>query len=201
MDIRQATIADITGMQNANLMNLPENYVFRYYLYHATTWPQASFVATDASGTKIVGYVLAKLEEEEQKDGVPHGHVTSLSVMRTYRRMGLAGKLMELALRSLYECYGAKFVSLHVRKSNRAALHLYRDTLKFDVKEISKAYYGDGEDAYAMQKDLETLDDLDALFEATSDDDFLIEAVQNLNLTESGKLVTETESEAKTETA
>lgn len=96
MNIRQATVADIPGMQNANLMNLPENYVLRYYLYHALTWPQASYVATDASGTKIVGYVLAKMEEDPA-DGIPHGHVTSLSVMRTYRRMGLAGKLMELS--------------------------------------------------------------------------------------------------------
>jgi ribosomal protein S18 acetylase RimI-like enzyme len=42
---------------------------------------------------KIVGYVLAKMEEEPS-DGVPHGHITSLSVMRTHRRLGLAEKLM-----------------------------------------------------------------------------------------------------------
>lgn len=42
---------------------------------------------------KIVGYVLAKMEEEPA-DGVQHGHITSLSVMRTHRRLGLAEKLM-----------------------------------------------------------------------------------------------------------
>lgn len=42
---------------------------------------------------KIVGYVLAKMEEEPA-DGVQHGHITSLSVMRTHRRLGLADKLM-----------------------------------------------------------------------------------------------------------
>lgn len=42
---------------------------------------------------KIVGYVLAKMEEEPA-DGIPHGHITSLSVMRTHRRLGLAEKLM-----------------------------------------------------------------------------------------------------------
>lgn len=31
-------------------------------------------------------------------------------------------------MRDVFNC---KFVSLHVRKSNRAALQLYRDTLKF----------------------------------------------------------------------
>jgi len=64
--------------------------------------------------------------------------------------------------------YHAAFVSLHVRKSNRAALSLYRDTLGFTVKSIEEKYCkspnnvvvwlldrvfsdADGEDAYAMQ--------------------------------------------------
>jgi hypothetical protein len=36
--------------------------------------------------------------------------------------------------------YRAAYVSLHVRKSNRAAIGLYRDTLGFDVYEIEKKY-------------------------------------------------------------
>lgn len=65
--------------------------------------------------------------------------------------------------------YNAAYVSLHVRKSNRAALSLYRDTLGFTVKSIEEKYCtsvpspprckeakmvsqdADGEDAYAMQ--------------------------------------------------
>lgn len=63
--------------------------------------------------------------------------------------------------------YNAAYVSLHVRKSNRAALSLYRDTLGFTVKSIEEKYCAsvalylvagklrcsqdaDGEDAYAM---------------------------------------------------
>jgi len=36
--------------------------------------------------------------------------------------------------------YKAAFVSLHVRKSNRAALGLYRDTLGFTVDKIEAKY-------------------------------------------------------------
>ena len=36
---------------------------------------------------------MAKMEEDPA-DGIQHGHITSLSVMRTYRRLGLAEKLM-----------------------------------------------------------------------------------------------------------
>lgn len=92
MNIRQATPEDLLGMQSTNLHNLPENYVMRYYLYHSMTWPQLSYVAADEKG-RIVGYILGKMEEEPT-DGVPHGHVTSISVLRTYRRLGLAKKLM-----------------------------------------------------------------------------------------------------------
>lgn len=78
-------------MQNANIINLPENYTFKYCawpllsaslsaelttspfvrrpscrpgcadLYHALTWPQLSYVAEDPSSGKIVGYILAKM--------------------------------------------------------------------------------------------------------------------------------------------
>ena len=101
MDIRRLEARDIPLIQHANLENLPENYFMKYYLYHALSWPQLSYVAVDVSRPprtpydypKIVGYVLAKMEEEPA-DGVPHGHITSLSVMRTHRRLGIAEKLM-----------------------------------------------------------------------------------------------------------
>ncbi|CAM0140609.1 N-terminal acetyltransferase A complex catalytic subunit ard1 [Umbelopsis sp. WA50703] len=151
MNIRQATPEDLMSMQNSNLLNLPENYQMKYYLYHALSWPQLSYVAEDHKG-RIVGYVLAKMEEEPTD--VPHGHITSLAVLRTYRRLGLAEKLMTQSQKQMVEVFGAHYVSLHVRKTNRAALSLYKDTLTFNVDGIEKKYYADGEDAYAMRKNL-----------------------------------------------
>lgn len=55
------------------------------------------------------------------------------------------------------ECHRAKFVSLHVRVSNNAALRLYRDTLGFEVETVESKYYADGEDAYAMHMDLSNM--------------------------------------------
>ena len=115
-------------------------------LYHALTWPQLSYVAEQDG--KIVGYILAKMDEDQNLP--PHGHVTSISVLRTYRRLGIANKLMLQAQKSMRETYKAQYIALHVRKSNRAALGLYKDTLGFTVKDIEKGYYADGEDAYYM---------------------------------------------------
>jgi len=147
VSIRRATIDDLMQMQNTNLTCLPENYQMKYYFYHILSWPQLSYVAEDQKG-RIVGYVLAKMEEDADEE---HGHITSLAVLRSHRKMGLATKLMSQAQQTMVDTFGAEYVSLHVRRSNRAALSLYQDTLKFSVHEIESKYYADGEDAYAMR--------------------------------------------------
>jgi hypothetical protein len=59
----------------------------------------------------------------------------------------------------MVETFGAQYVSLHVRVSNVAAIHLYRDTLSFKVEKIEAKYYADGEDAHAMKQDLSFIRD------------------------------------------
>lgn len=63
------------NMQHCNMLCLPENYLMKYYFYHGLSWPQLSYVAEDGKGN-IVGYVLAKMEEDP--DEATHGHITSL---------------------------------------------------------------------------------------------------------------------------
>ena len=151
VSIRRATVDDLLKMQQTNLLCLPENYQFKYYIYHYLSWPALLHVAEDHNG-KIVGYVLAKLEDEDIKPGEVQGHITSISVLRTYRRLGVASKLMNHAINMMQEYFDADFVSLHVRVSNRPALHLYHKNLGFDVRGVEKEYYADKEDAYKMRK-------------------------------------------------
>ncbi|KJH43685.1 acetyltransferase, GNAT family [Dictyocaulus viviparus] len=73
-------------------------------------------------------------------DEEPHGHITSLAVKRSYRRLGLAQKLMDQTARAMIETFNARYVSLHVRVSNRAALNLYQNTLKFTASEVEPNY-------------------------------------------------------------
>ena len=151
VSIRRATVEDLLRMQQTNLLCLPENYQYKYYMYHYLSWPSLLHVAEDHNG-KIVGYVLAKLEDEDVKKDEIQGHITSLSVLRTYRRLGVASKLMTHAINMMQEYFDADFVSLHVRVSNRPALNLYHNNLGFDVRGIEKEYYADKEDAYKMRK-------------------------------------------------
>ena len=69
MDIRLLRPSDIPHVQLANITNLPENYFCKYYLYHAMSWPQLSYVAVDVSFIrKACGALnLGKSREESLK--------------------------------------------------------------------------------------------------------------------------------------
>lgn len=150
MQTRRATMEDMFEMQHVNLRCLPENYNMRYYLYHYLSWPQMLYISEDYNG-KTAGYVLAKMDDEEDEKKV-HGHITSLSVLRSHRKLGVATCVMKAAMEEMDVEYGAHFCSLHVRRTNEAALHLYQDTLSYRCAEVEVAYYADGEDGMHMKK-------------------------------------------------
>lgn len=145
--IRRANVSDLLDIQNCNLFCLPENYQLKYYMYHILSWPHLLFVAEEHG--RIVGYVLAKMEEDDKE---LHGHITSLAVLRSHRKLGLATKLMEAAHREMQAVYDAEYCSLHVRRSNHAAYHLYTQTLGYQQYDVEVKYYADGEDAFDMRK-------------------------------------------------
>ncbi|KAL8425917.1 hypothetical protein Efla_007534 [Eimeria flavescens] len=148
--VRHSDVFDLFDMQHVNFMNLPENYVMKYYFFHSLSWPQLPTVAEDGQG-KLVGYVLAKLEDENSAGQKPHGHVTSVAVLRQNRKLGLASKLMSLSQRAMQDVFGAEFAALHVRVTNRAAYALYSKTLGYKVHDVDKEYYADKEDAFNMR--------------------------------------------------
>ncbi|KAJ8613725.1 hypothetical protein MRB53_036867 [Persea americana] len=170
MDIRPLRASDLPSIQHANISNLPENYFLKYYLYHLQSWPSLSYVAVvadnSAKAPKIVGYVLAKLSE----DDATTGHITSLSVLRPYRRLHLAERLIRQSLRAMREYYGATNCSLHVRQSNKAAIGLYMARLGFERRGIEAGYYADGEDAWGMGRDLRSMADEEGWDEEAADE-------------------------------
>ena len=105
-----------------------------------------------------MGYVLGKLEDDDctsqedfNKGKMAHGHITSISVLRDYRKLGIATKLMRACHHAMQTVYKAKYVSLHVRVTNRAAITLYRDVLGYECCSVAEEYYADKEDAHDMK--------------------------------------------------
>ncbi|KAH0628812.1 hypothetical protein JD844_010365 [Phrynosoma platyrhinos] len=83
--------------------------------------------------------LLCLPENYQMKYYFYHGLSWPQAVKRSHRRLGLAQKLMDQASRAMIENFNAKYVSLHVRKR---------------ISEVEPKYYADGEDAYAMKRDL-----------------------------------------------
>lgn len=130
---------------------------------------------------QIIGYVLGKIEHpvqnlqpskittgnDELDDYLQHtnsqqpttapeilGHVTSLAVLKPYRRRGLAALLMKQLHFHMKYGHSALSVGLHVRVSNVAARRLYCEGMGYGVVDVIRGYYADGEDAFFMRKDL-----------------------------------------------
>ena len=89
-------------------------------------------------------------DEEVDKDTIPHGHITSISVLREYRKLGIATKLMRAAQFAMKTIYQAKYCSLHVRVTNEAAIALYGGVLGYEKNSVAEKYYADGEDGFDM---------------------------------------------------
>ena len=91
---------------------------------------------------KPVGYIISCIE------GFGRGHVISVGVLREFRRMGIGNALMCRSICAMAE-RGIDHVILEVRVSNTPAITLYRK-LGFEVRDVLRSYYNDGEDAYLM---------------------------------------------------
>jgi len=70
------------------------------------------------------------------------------------RRLGIASSLLHQLHYHLRRVHRCRAVGLHVRIGNKAAVKLYVEGMGYHVADIIPAYYGDGEDAYFMRKEL-----------------------------------------------
>ena len=107
--------------------------------------PIVAFIGQEIVGG-LVAYELEKFEQQRSEV-----YIYDLAVDEKHRRQGIATALMRRSQKEMQDVFGAEYVSLHVRKSNRAAFHLYSVTLNYTVNDIEKGYYADGEDAYDMR--------------------------------------------------
>jgi [ribosomal protein S18]-alanine N-acetyltransferase len=103
--------------------------------------PSTFLVALDSTG--VVGYAVVD-------NWTDHQHLVSIAVLPDSRRRGIAQSLLEHLAEQLRE--GP--LRLELRKSNKAALALYRRN-GFTETGTAFSYYTDGEDAIQMEKHIE----------------------------------------------
>jgi ribosomal protein S18 acetylase RimI-like enzyme len=94
--------------------------------------------------------------QKQQRGTEMLGHVTSLAILPSFRRRGLAAKLMKQLHYHMQEGHDADGVGLHVRVSNVAARRLYCEGMGYGVVDVIRGYYQDGEDAFFMRKNFDS---------------------------------------------
>jgi ribosomal-protein-alanine N-acetyltransferase len=142
---------DIESVQNINRKCLPENYPRFFFTEIYNKFPEGFNVAQIDENGEIVGYEMTRLEKGLSNFGFgicKKGHIISIAVLPSYRRLGIAIKLMAAASDAM-RLRDVKEVYLEVRESNQAAINLYQN-LGYISYKISKKYYSDGESALIM---------------------------------------------------
>lgn len=126
---------------------------------HVSPWTQVGFegelqkpyshvylLSDDETDSQIAGYIVFWLMFDECQ-------ILNVGVDLPYRGLGLAKKMIREAVKLALK-KGIRRAVLDVRKSNMAAIQLYQG-LGFNICQIRKQFYSNGEDAYQMKLDLE----------------------------------------------
>lgn len=114
-----------------------------YEFFGLCVWP--GVIALKAmNGDRIVGFIAG---DPRRSEG--HTIVVTIGVDPDWQGRGLGERL----LRTVEARSVLPRLQLMVRVSNRPALGLYRK-LGYQIVDTWRRYYGDGEDAYLMEKDI-----------------------------------------------
>jgi len=109
--------------------------------------PTTRFMSVAESDNTIVGYCAVMLPSA----GVP-ADVLTVAVLPNFRRCGIARELMRQMEHWAKE-RGASSMMLEVETFNEAAISLYQ-SMGYQQISVRANYYGAGQDAYVMSKEI-----------------------------------------------
>jgi ribosomal protein S18 acetylase RimI-like enzyme len=85
---------------------------------------------------ELAGFVILQLENQEN---IVFGHIVTLNVAMLFRRIGVAQKLLS-ECEAMLKLHGVTECRLEVRKTNSAALNLYKQLGYIEVGVLEKYY-------------------------------------------------------------
>ena len=102
------------------------------------------FIIAEAD-KKILGYMITLHMDHR-------GHIISIAIDPSFRHRGIGSALATFTFEKL-KAYGAEIVDLEVRVTNKSGLNFWRNLGFFPLRVVHR-FYGDGEDALRMRKNL-----------------------------------------------
>jgi [ribosomal protein S18]-alanine N-acetyltransferase len=112
-----------------------EAFTKRQIAYLLTDYNTVALVAK--ANNEIAGFIIAQVEVEETTS---YGHIITINVASTYRRKGIAHKLLQ-EIESLLKQKGIPECHLEVREDNNTAIKLYQNSGYQKIGKLEK-YYG-----------------------------------------------------------
>jgi [ribosomal protein S18]-alanine N-acetyltransferase len=138
VQIRQFKADDISAISEIEQLSFKDPFP-SYFLSQLADANPATFLVA-VMNDRIVGYaVIDKWPDQE--------HLVSIAVIPASRKKGVGQALLD----HLLERLETGSLKLEVRRSNKAALDLYRKN-GFVQSGVAHSYYTDGEDAILMEK-------------------------------------------------
>jgi [ribosomal protein S18]-alanine N-acetyltransferase len=138
VQIRQFKADDISAISEIEQLSFKDPFP-SYFLSQLADANPATFLVA-VMNDRIVGYaVIDKWPDQE--------HLVSIAVIPASRKKGVGQALLD----HLMERLETGSLKLEVRRSNKAALDLYRKN-GFVQSGVAHSYYTDGEDAILMEK-------------------------------------------------
>ncbi len=139
--MNEADLPEIQAIENVSFLAPWSEQMFRQELQSHLSCCRVAR-AGQGQCLAVAGYLISWLYAAET-------HIHNIAVKQEFRRMGVAGLLLEDAIR-LARAQAAQWVYLEVRPSNSAAIRLY-EKFAFRRLGVRKAYYREtGEDALVL---------------------------------------------------
>ncbi|MBA7665689.1 hypothetical protein ES703_73763 [subsurface metagenome] len=121
--VRRCSLEDLEGVIEVNEKELPEDYPYFFYKSILDNYPESFQVACNSNG-KIIGYIMWRVERSPAISSLKlmnKGHLVSIAVLKSYRRVGIAATLLSNSMKKLKKHKIDEFV-LEVRVSNYLAI-------------------------------------------------------------------------------
>jgi len=112
-----------------------EAFTKRQIAYLLTDYNTIALVAK--ADNDITGFIIA---QEEIDNNILYGHIITINVALTYRRKGIATKLLK-EIEEIFKQKGITECHLEAREDNKAALKLYQNSGYQKIGMLEK-YYG-----------------------------------------------------------
>ena len=132
--IRRCTFNDLENVKELNEKELPEDYPFFFYKSILDNFPESFLVACKKHDPNyILGYIMWRIEKNPSKDSlrlINKGHLVSIAVLESYRRIGIASALLSKSMPEILKQNITEYV-LEVRISNHEAVNLYQSFDRF----------------------------------------------------------------------